>query len=785
MTRKIVLLSDGTGNSAAKITKTNIWRIYQAIDLQGDDQLAFYDDGVGTGGSKVLRYLGGGFGIGLTRNAREIYENLCRHYEGGDQIALFGFSRGAFTARVVSGLIENCGVIDRNASRTVGVWSWRRMGCVQVPVSTDAGLKAAVRVAYRSMRKHGRAPWLARIARGLRDIFLKTPDRDDFRQSYSVSPRPRIAFIGVFDTVSAYGLPVDEMTIAIHKYIFPLRFPNMILSRKVDHACQALALDEARHTFHPVLWTERTYDPSGSDGEPDTRPLQAWFPGMHSDVGGGYGDDRLSLVPALWMIEEAARKVGLRFNAAMISDLQARATKLGKMHDSRRGFGVFYRYKPRILDLLGNEDMDGNGYAEVRIDRFKIHESTLDRIRDTDADYAPLGIPADYDVVRRRVAGNGRVTHDIVPASKAGYETANARQQRAIAQDNMTGMIVWRRILYFAMIALVIFGAVVPLIWRPSPAAITDGPASALVGGIAWLLTFLPLPAMDRIGQFWTQHPVWFLGGLAAFIISHLISEHLARSLQSRAQAAWRHVAGTAVSVNTPQRQWVKTWRANTTWLHNAWTKNMLPLISVILLFAVIPALIIWRAVLFVPFDYGSVCSAVHEKAPALPATPEGAPVTFSATDPCFNTDFELQSGRNYRVSVTVETPWLDSTLPAGPTGLRWPEIPLKMRFLMATASPLRRFWTDGWFVTMGSIGRSRDYAFPLKLEPVAPGSNRYTATFHAWRSGRLYLFVNDAVNPFADSRLCPPGSGRPYWRCYYANNKGAARISLKETNER
>ena len=335
--RHIVLLSDGTGNSAGKISKTNVWRIFETIDLSGKDQLAFYDDGVGTGGFQLFRMLGGAFGFGLARNVRQLYEDLCRHYRSdGDRIFLFGFSRGAFTIRIVSSLIEHCGVIDRGQDKTIKIWNWRSFRSEEVPVATDAGLKAAVWIAYRAYRKRHKRGIVAKIYRPIRDRFLKTPTTEEFNAAYSVSPRPRIAFVGVFDTVSAYGLPVDELTIFIHKYLFPLRFPNMILSQKVDAAVQALALDEARQSFHPVLWTERKFV-RGGEGGPDPRPHQVWFPGVHADIGGGYSNERLSLVPALWMLNEARKRAGLRLRQSAMADLIERASEFGEIHDSRRG----------------------------------------------------------------------------------------------------------------------------------------------------------------------------------------------------------------------------------------------------------------------------------------------------------------------------------------------------------------------------------------------------------------------------------------------------------------
>ena len=114
MAKNIILLSDGTGNSAAKRNKTNVWRLYGALDLHRHDQIAFYDDGVGAQQFWLFKLLGGAFGWGLKRNVKELYKYLCRNYEEGDRIYLFGFSRGAFTVRILAGLVAECGVVTGN-----------------------------------------------------------------------------------------------------------------------------------------------------------------------------------------------------------------------------------------------------------------------------------------------------------------------------------------------------------------------------------------------------------------------------------------------------------------------------------------------------------------------------------------------------------------------------------------------------------------------------------------------------------------------------------------------
>ena len=111
MAKTIILLSDGTGNSAAKLAKTNVWRTYQAIDLSKPDQIALYDDGVGTSSFKLFALLGGALGWGLKRNVLHLYRFLCRNYGEHDRIFAFGFSRGAFTIRMLTGLVLSQGLV--------------------------------------------------------------------------------------------------------------------------------------------------------------------------------------------------------------------------------------------------------------------------------------------------------------------------------------------------------------------------------------------------------------------------------------------------------------------------------------------------------------------------------------------------------------------------------------------------------------------------------------------------------------------------------------------------
>ena len=159
--RNILVFSDGTGNSSGKLFRTNVWRLYKAVDLADPQdpreprQFAYYDDGVGTSSFRPLALLGGAIGVGLARNVRDLYAFVCRTYRPGDKIYAFGFSRGAFTVRVLVGLILNQGIVQYNGS--------------------EADLQRDVTHAYRAYRRERciwRLQWHVRLARCLRDLVI-------------------------------------------------------------------------------------------------------------------------------------------------------------------------------------------------------------------------------------------------------------------------------------------------------------------------------------------------------------------------------------------------------------------------------------------------------------------------------------------------------------------------------------------------------------------------------------------------------------------------------------
>src|SRR3954454_21846385 len=156
--KRIILLSDGTGNAASGVWRTNVWRIFESLDLTGSNQVAIYDDGVGTSSFKPLAILGGAFGWGLKRNILDLYKFVCRNYEPDSKLFLFGFSRGAFTARLLADVILQQGLVRARS---------------------EAELHDLARKAYRAYRAHGyhSVLRLEHPLRKIRDFFSDLRDR--------------------------------------------------------------------------------------------------------------------------------------------------------------------------------------------------------------------------------------------------------------------------------------------------------------------------------------------------------------------------------------------------------------------------------------------------------------------------------------------------------------------------------------------------------------------------------------------------------------------------------
>ena len=343
--KRLVVCCDGTWNSPDQQTKdavpcpTNIIKLaYRVAKRAGDRlQVLFYDMGVGTG-NFVDRYVGGALGEGLRDNIFDAYRFLVANYEVGDEIYLFGFSRGAFTARSVAGMIRKCGVIKRERIEqyrpALALYQDPNIG----PVSAEA-----IR----------------------------------FRETNALAVDTPIQCVGVFDTVGALGMPIGGK--GDEKYAFH----DTELSGNVRYAFHALAIDERRGAFEPTLWS---YVPKVGQ-----TVRQVWFAGAHSDVGGGYGEHELSDIALQWMIDQAT-SAGLVFDAPTMATHPIDTTKFnGKLHDS-----LTFKYKllPRLDRPIGlathrdrDKKKDRGTTAEPDATQI-VHPSVLQRW-DKDPQYRP------------------------------------------------------------------------------------------------------------------------------------------------------------------------------------------------------------------------------------------------------------------------------------------------------------------------------------------------------------------------------------------------------------
>lgn len=441
MSKNIVLCSDGTGNTAIKGRGTNVFKLYEALPLEPDKQVAFYDDGVGTERLRPLAAFAGAFGYGLSRNVRQLYTALARVYERGDHIFLFGFSRGAFTVRTLAGLIAACGIVDRERRHS------------------EDDLEAAVKEAYRAYRDRYRTP-LMRCFRGapsdqpesVRRVRRELAVQHETRAGLQAWQVP-IAFIGVWDTVDAVGFPVPFIADAFNTLVYPYKFPNRRLGPRVLRARHALAIDDARHTFHPLVWDERPGPDAGlADSVPNPEPgetptdriQQVWFPGVHSNVGGGYPKQGLSLVALVWMLDEA-RACGLEFGRSDADLYRERQNAHDHLYDPRAGIGFYYRFMPRDIDRICRD----NGIVPV------LHASAIDRVLTAPGGYAPGNIPRDARVAGPPEAGRAKLV-EVMRSALGSEPSLLPRVRRWITVRRAAQTVV--AFLTLALVAMTLYG---------------------------------------------------------------------------------------------------------------------------------------------------------------------------------------------------------------------------------------------------------------------------------------------------------------------------------------
>lgn len=520
MANSLIVFSDGTANRGGVSKNTNVWRLYKMIDRRGGDQLTFYDDGVGTQDSTPYRALSGAFGLGITTNVMQAYQFIASNYEhasaaaDASKIYLFGFSRGAYTVRLLLGLIKRCGLIDKS----------------ELSEAEFSQRLAEVREAFRSSNNDLSARVLAK------NLVVD------------------IEFIGVWDTVDAVGVPFDELQPVV-KFLPRLCGKRQFgFSDRVVHGARvarhALAIDDDRRTFHPNYWNE-----AGVWGNKQTVDLrQVWFIGMHSNVGGGYPKDGLAYVTLEWMIAELKKETAIKLLDADVSRVSNEANETDKLYNSRSGLGVFYRYSPRRLSRFptGRNDfyrrmlrLTWSGHQEITV-----HVSVWMRILRNVQHYAPLFINTSEIDTDARV----NVAYTDLPGSlfcrgrTAAYIVAQQEfpSLPADVTRDLTRLVGKRQFVYALFLCCCLVALVSGLMAEVPAAAISTAESTGFFSGFGpWLadtLKTLVPKILEKVIDNAFAYPGISLGLLFLILVNYIAGRVFANRINSVSRAGWNRV---------------------------------------------------------------------------------------------------------------------------------------------------------------------------------------------------------------------------------------------------
>ena len=368
--KRIALFLDGTWNNVQD--NTNVWRL-KCLCLQSPEQIVYYSAGVGTQSGEHLS--GGMFGIGINEEVTNAYEWLVEHYESEAQIFIFGFSRGAFTARSLAGFISKCGLLKPGSPVSLKqLYERYRKGTAQ-------SVRALGRVAATELSQEDQ--WIKEYSRAI-----------------------PIWFQGVWDTVGALGVPLPCMP-KVSRADFA--FLETDLRINYTHAYHALAIDEHREAFAPTLWTKVT--PKVGDTYPPRtidKVEQRWFVGAHANVGGGYEDDLLAQIPLSWLMSKAVGH-GLLFRDTVVIDGDENSCPI---HDSlaemAHGIYEILTFGKHFYRPIGIEPADAGDAITTTINE-SIDGTVFDRWRD-DATYRPNNLS---EWAKRRKVDPGAIKQSV------------------------------------------------------------------------------------------------------------------------------------------------------------------------------------------------------------------------------------------------------------------------------------------------------------------------------------------------------------------------------------
>jgi len=374
--KRIIICADDTWNTRDQVDRatgkrrpTNVTKLARAVrprTAAGVAQIVFYLDGVGTQGP-LDRVTGGAFGRGIERNVHSLYRSIVHNYEPGDELFFFGFSRGAFTVRTLSGFMNRVGLIDKG----------------------DDDSFAEIYACYERSETPRSDQWQSVL-----------------RRVGAVRPCPPIKVIAVWDTVGALGAPGLIGRIARKLNANKYERHDVGLHAAIENAYQALAIDERRAPFEPNIWQRL--------GRWAGNLEQAWFPGDHSDVGGSYSPDGLANEALHWIVEKAESH-GLEVDCAYLE--RFKPFFCSKVHESMTA-------KYRILGVnvrpIGAEPAGAERLHQTAIDRRHLFAGY--RPKNLEAYLASAGPGLMYAQTTRVVRG-----HAVLARSRTAMDAPQGR----------------------------------------------------------------------------------------------------------------------------------------------------------------------------------------------------------------------------------------------------------------------------------------------------------------------------------------------------------------------
>lgn len=374
MPKNIVILADGTGQDGGKGHDSNVYKLYRMLEDRTEDQIVYYDQGVGTD-RRVIS--GNAFGVGFTENINQCYRFIFENYNAGDKIFLLGFSRGAATVRSLSSFIHYFGILPKSRSILIDeAFKLYEKGFQPITQDKETLHEDDTRKFIEKLTDRGSQiinDTSYQIYKALRKDLT-----DKSNQFTTAHPTmwAEVEFLGVWDTVPALGVvPLAWLSFVVDRIPWwKFSFHDFTLHRSVKNAYQALSIDDDREWFWPTIWNQYS-------DEDRQKITQVWFSGSHTDVGGGFAEAGLSDITLVWMVQKALiHGLKLYLGSRKYWNFCIAPDATDKMHPPRDGVGKVYK--------MGLRD---NVWGAKAVDTFGppvIHESVLERARH-DPNYRP------------------------------------------------------------------------------------------------------------------------------------------------------------------------------------------------------------------------------------------------------------------------------------------------------------------------------------------------------------------------------------------------------------